>query len=87
MSIAVYFAPKSLDESRYESLLARMAASVPASRSLHAAFGRGENVHIFEIWESRDAFEAYGSELRRVLADLELDLGPATISTVQAVVT
>ena len=61
MAIAIYFEPENLDARRYAAMNARLCdLDRPAGRPFHAAFHVGGEMHIFDVWDSQEAFEAFG---------------------------
>lgn len=88
MSVAIYFAPRSLTTAQYDDVIKRLdaaGASAPAGRSFHCSFSAGPSLHIFEVWESPQAFEAFGSTLMPILAEVGVDPGRPLVTPVHDV--
>lgn len=61
MPVAVRIAPQHMSKADYERVIAELEASgagEPDGRLFHAAYGDDE-VHMFEVWESPEHFEAH----------------------------
>lgn len=66
MSILVRFPPSSVTKDQYEAVRGALtdAGNWPADGcEIHVAFGDDQNIHVSEIWESREKFEAFGQTL------------------------
>ena len=44
------------------------------SRSFHVAFETPDGLSVLDVWESMDAFEAFGQTLMPILADAGIDM-------------
>lgn len=85
MPVALEFRPRSLTATQFEEILRRMTASGhehPAGRLHHIAFGAGDNVRVFDVWQSPEQAQAFGAVLGPVLADLGIEMDPPTVSPV-----
>ncbi len=65
MSIIVRFHPTNVTVAQYEEVLRRekeVAGSKfpPDGRSHHLCFGTERDLHVSEVWDSQEQFEAYG---------------------------
>jgi hypothetical protein len=49
-------------------------AGAPAGRSHHIALQADGNIQVFDVWESQEAFEAFGATLIPILTGLGVDL-------------
>ena len=59
MAIAIYFHPKSLSAERYDAAITELeaaGAAHPAGRVHHSCFGPDDNLMVYEVWESQQAF-------------------------------
>lgn len=66
MPVAVRIAPQHMSKADYDRVIAELeasGASEPEGRLFHAAYGDDDDdddeVHIFEVWESPEQFEAH----------------------------
>ena len=73
ISIVVRYNPPSLTTEQYEEAdrLLREAGVEPLPEGLecHVCFGPEGNLRVSEIWDSRERFEAYSKQLKRVAGD------------------
>ena len=63
MAIAVYFHPKNMTLPQFEEAHRRLAdagAAEPDGRIHHSCFGEDGGLMVYDIWESPEAFEAFG---------------------------
>jgi hypothetical protein len=61
MAIGIYFHLENLDASKYAAINAELCdLDNPTGRLFHSAFHVGDHLHVFDVWESKEAFEAFG---------------------------
>jgi hypothetical protein len=81
--IGVYYSPESMTQAQYEEIGRKLeAASGPLSQDLkvHTCFGQEGELSVFEIWESREAYDAEASTLYPILDEVGVKLArPADI--------
>ena len=85
MAIGIYFNPASMNAAQYDDVIKRLDAAGggrPAGRLYHACFGSGDKLQVFDIWESQDAFDAFGGTLMPILAEVGLDPGQPMVEPV-----
>jgi hypothetical protein len=78
MAIATYFHPKSLSAEQYDNAgkeLEAADAAQPAGRIHHSCFGPDTDLMVYEVWESQQAFEDYGTVLMPILQKAGIDPG------------
>ena len=77
MSIVVRFHPANATKEKYDESLRRMEGAGiwpnPPGLEVHVAFGPDDDLHVSEIWSSREAFEAYGEKLMPILSDMGIE--------------
>ena len=92
MSILVRFtgAP-SMNAAKYDEVLPRIEASgpwPPDGLEYHVAFNSGGAFRVSEVWESQEAFEAFGPRLMPILEEGGVELaGPPEIIEVHNIIT
>jgi hypothetical protein len=77
VAIAVRIAPKNMTRDDYEKLIGELEGSgsaEPEGRLFHAGYGEDE-VHMFDVWDSRESFEAYHEDMVGHLQAAGLDGG------------
>jgi hypothetical protein len=90
MAIGIYISPESFPVDKYDSTLKDLenaGAGAPAGRLYHVAMKSPGGVHVFDIWESKEAFEAFGATLLPILSAAGVDPGEPMISEVHNVIT
>jgi hypothetical protein len=84
MAIGAQFVHGNFPPASYEKTIAQLAEAgfgSPAGRIQHFALSSDTgNVVVFDIWESPEALEAFGSVLMPILGGLAVDLVPPTIT-------
>ena len=86
MAIGVYFHPGSMTTQQYDETISELDAAGegrPAGRIYHTCFGPDDNLMVFDVWESEQAFEAFGKVLMPVLAKLGLDASAPDIMPIR----
>jgi hypothetical protein len=89
MAIGIYFSPESFPVEKYDSTLKDLEAAgsgAPAGRLYHCAMESPGGVHVFDVWESQEAFEAFGATLRPILSAAGVDPGEPMITKVHNVI-
>ena len=78
MSVAVHITPQHMSKADYEQLISELkddGMNDPEGRTFHAAYGE-DDVHIFEVWNSREEFEAHADSAYARLLGASVDVGP-----------
>jgi hypothetical protein len=78
MAIAVYFHPKQMTLDKFEEThrrLQEVGQAAPEGRIHHSCFGEDGDLMVYDIWESPQAFEAFGQTLMPILDEVGIDAG------------
>jgi hypothetical protein len=75
MSVLIRFAPKDLSVQQYDEAIRKLGDEEPEGRELHVCFGEDGNLRVSEVWDSREAFAAFGERLMPILAEVGIDPG------------
>ena len=78
MALGFYFAPQSMSAEQYDDVMRRLEAAgqgAPAGRLYHVAFSGGGGLHVFDVWDSQESFDAFGQTLMPILAEAAIDPG------------
>ncbi len=89
MALGYYFAPKSFSVEQYDEAIRRLdaaGAGSPAGRSYHCAFEGEGGLHVFDVWDSEEAFAAFGETLLPIMADLGTDPGPPMVAKIHNII-
>jgi hypothetical protein len=85
MTIAVYFHPKGMKLAEFEETHRRLAAAGsanPAGRIHHSCIGEDGDLMVYDIWETPEAFQAFGETLMPILSEVGLDPGEPSVMAV-----
>jgi hypothetical protein len=89
MALGYYFAPKSFSVQQYEETIRRLdaaGAAAPPGRSYHCAFKGEGGLHVFDVWDSAESFDAFGQTLLPILGELGVDPGQPHIAEVHNII-
>ena len=89
MALGFYFRASSSSPDKYDEaikLLEAAGAGAPAGRSHHIALQADGNIQVFDVWESQEAFEAFGATLVPILTGLGVDPGEPMVTPVHNVI-
>jgi hypothetical protein len=90
MALGLYFQPQSFTKERYEQAIARLqqaGAGAPAGRKYHFAFtGQSGGIEVFDVWDSMDAFEAFGETLVPIMTELGADPGQPQVAEIENII-
>jgi hypothetical protein len=88
MAIGVYFRPSSLTTDQYDRIMEELddaGATRPAGRVSHCCFGPAENLMVFDIWETQEAFETFGKILEPIAEKIGVDIGAPDVLEIHRV--
>ncbi len=88
MAFAIAFKPVGMDVARYDECIRRLEAAgagAPAGRLYHACHGSGDQLLVFDVWDSMETFQAFGPTLGPILQALGVDPGTPEITPVHNV--
>ncbi|HTX08838.1 MAG TPA: hypothetical protein VME22_09515 [Solirubrobacteraceae bacterium] len=86
MAVAVHISAKNMSKSDYERIIGDLEASglsQPAGRRFHAAYGDDE-VHVFEVWDSEEQFQAHGEHFFAALQGAGIDAGTVSLGSLHS---
>jgi len=89
MSIVLHFSPSGFPLTTYQEVLKRLEAAgagSPKGRSYHVCYGDANNVHVTDVWDSMEDFEAFGQTLVPIMTALGADPGQPQIEEVKNVI-
>ena len=89
MALLVSFTPATLTRMQYDEAIKRLQAAgawVPKGLQYHACYGSEGKLRVAEVWESRQAFEAFGKTLMPILQQVGINPGQPEVSEVQNIV-
>jgi hypothetical protein len=89
MALGLYFTPSGFTPAAYDDALRRLEAAgagAPAGRLYHVALESDGLIQVFDVWESQESFEAFGSTLLPIMAELGADPGQPMVSPVYNII-
>jgi hypothetical protein len=85
MAVGMYFTSSSLTPTGYDEVISRLeaaGAAAPPGRLYHVALEAGGRIQLFDVWESAESFQAFGTTLVPILAELGIDPGEPQVAPV-----
>jgi hypothetical protein len=89
MALSFYFVNKGFTQDKYEEAIKQLdaaGAGAPEGRTYHAALETNGEISVFDIWESQEAFEAFGPTLMPILTGLGVEVGEPMVAPVHNVI-
>ena len=89
MALGFYFTPSSFTPALYDDALSRLEAAgagAPVGRLYHVALETDGQIQVFDVWDSQEAFEAFGETLLPIMEALGADPGQPQVSTVHNII-
>jgi hypothetical protein len=89
MALGFYFTPNGFTQEKYDETLSQLEAAgagAPEGRSYHVALETNGEIQVFDIWESQEAFEAFGATLVPIMTAAGVDPGTPMVARVHNVI-
>ena len=89
MALGFYFVHEGFTPEKYSSAIEQLAAAgagAPKGRTFHVALESNGAIQVFDIWDSQEDFDAFGSTLVPILAELCVELKEPMVATVHNVI-
>jgi len=89
MALGIYFVHEGFTPEKYESAIKQLdaaGAGAPRGRTFHVALESNGEVQVFDIWESQEAFDAFGPTLMPILTELGVGLKEPMVAQVHNVI-
>jgi hypothetical protein len=89
MSMGLFFQPASFTTAKYDEAITQLEAAgagSPAGRLFHFALEADGLIHVFDIWESQETFEAFGATLIPIMSGLGVDPGEPMVSPIHNII-
>jgi quinol monooxygenase YgiN len=76
--IGVYIRPESMTVEQYRAADEKLQAAGVSEEGMlmHTCFSEGENLAVFDVWESQEAFEAFGEKLMPIVQEVGIVMTP-----------
>ena len=89
MALGFYITAKGFTQERYDTTLVQLkeaGAGAPDGRISHVALETDGEIQVFDVWESQEAFDAFGATLMPILSRLGVDPGTPMVAQVHNVI-
>jgi hypothetical protein len=89
VALGFYFTPAGFTPEIYDQTLRKLedaGGGSPAGRLYHVALESDGLVQVFDVWESQEAFEAFGATLLPIMAEAGVDPGQPMVAPVRNII-
>jgi hypothetical protein len=89
MALGFYFSPSSFTLARYDEVIKQLdaaGAGAPAGRTYHFALEVDGLIQVFDVWESQEAFDAFGATLVPIMTRTGADPGQPMVATIHNII-
>jgi hypothetical protein len=89
MALGFYFSPTGFTTDRYDETIKKLEAAgagSPEGRTHHYALESNGEIQVFDVWESQEAFEAFGATLVPIMSELGTDPGEPAVARIYNVI-
>ena len=89
MALGFYITAKGFTQERYDTTTVQLeeaGAGAPDGRISHVALETDGEIQVFDVWESQEAFEAFGATLVPIMTGLGVDPGEPMVARVHNVI-
>jgi hypothetical protein len=88
MAIAAYFHPKGMTLAQFNEvhrLLQESGQDDPTNRIHHSCIGEDGDLMVYDVWETAEAFQAFGEVLMPIVAKVGIDVGEPAVMPVHRI--
>ncbi len=85
MALGFYITGKGFTQERYDTTLAQLeeaGVGAPDGRMSHVALETDGEIQVFDVWESQEAFDAFGATLIPILNAAGIELNEPMVAQV-----
>lgn len=89
MAIGFYFTHGGFTPDKYEKVIKELEAAgvgAPKGRSIHVALESDGEIQVFDVWNSQEEFDAFGTTLLPILEAQGVNLNPPMAASVHNVI-
>jgi hypothetical protein len=89
MSFVLTFKPSGFTAAKYDEAINQLnaaGAGAPKGRSYHVCYGDPNSVHVTDVWDSMEEFQAFGAALLPIMHSLGTDPGQPEIQYVHNII-
>jgi hypothetical protein len=85
MALGFYFTHGGFTPDKYDKVVKQLAdagAGAPKGRTFHVALESDGEIQVFDIWESKEEFDAFGATLLPILGEAGVELNEPMVAEV-----
>jgi hypothetical protein len=85
MALGFYITGKGFTQDRYDATLVQLeeaGAGAPDGRISHVALEADGEIQVFDVWESQEAFDAFGATLIPILTAAGIEISEPVVARV-----
>jgi hypothetical protein len=89
MSFVLTFTPSGFTTAKYDEVIKQLnaaGAAAPRGRSHHVCYGDPEGLHVTDVWDSMENFQAFGQTLLPIMQSLSVDPGKPDVRQVYNII-
>lgn len=89
MPFVLRFTPKNFTAAKYDEAIRQLnaaGAGAPKGRSYHVCFGDPDNLHVSDIWDNMEDFQAFGQTLVPIMHSIGVDPGQPVVIPVHNII-
>jgi hypothetical protein len=89
VALGFYFTPSGFTPAVYDEVLNRLEAAgagSPPGRQYHVALESNGEIQVFDVWDSQESFEAFGSTLLPIMSAVGADPGEPMVAPVRNII-
>jgi len=89
MAFVLTFNPSGFNMAKYDETIKQLnaaGAGAPKGRSYHVCYGDPDHVHVTDVWDSMEDFQAFGQTLLPIMHSLGVDPGEPNILEVHNII-
>jgi hypothetical protein len=89
MSFIFNFKPSGFPLTKYNEVIKKLnaaGAGAPKGRKYHVCYGNPDSVHVTDVWDSMENFQAFGKTLVPIMKALGADPGQPEIVEVHNII-
>ena len=89
MSFVLTFTPPGFTAAKYDDAINKLnaaGAGAPKGRSYHVCFGDSAGIHVTDVWDSMEDFQAFGQTLLPIMHSLGVDPGQPVVQQVHNII-
>ena len=89
MSFVLKFTPSGFTAAKYDEVVKKLndaGAGAPKGRSYHVCYGDPSGVHVTDIWDSMENFQAFGETLVPIMQSIGVDPGQPDVQQVHNII-